>query len=66
MLLPLIHGTGGARHGEIMAEITALVEAGQLRPVLDGEPFPPDDVAGAHARLESGQAIGKVVVQVSG
>ena len=66
MLLPLIHGTGGARHGEIMAEITALVEAGQLRPVLDGEPFPLDDVAGAHARLESGQAIGKVVVQVSG
>lgn len=66
MLLPLIHGTGGARHGEIMAEITALVEAGQLRPVLDGEPFPLDDVAGAHARSESGQAIGKVVVQVSG
>ncbi|MBT6429295.1 MAG: zinc-dependent alcohol dehydrogenase family protein, partial [Rhodospirillaceae bacterium] len=48
MLLPLLHGTGGARHGQIMREITALVEAGQLRPLMDGEPFPLADVAGAH------------------
>lgn len=65
MLLPLLHGAGGARHGQIMEEITALAEAGQLRPLMDGEPFPLEDVAAAHARLESGQAMGKVVVQVS-
>ena len=65
MLLPLMLGTGGARHGQIMAEITALVEAGQLRPLMDGDPFPLAKVAAAHARLESGQALGKVVVQVS-
>ncbi len=65
MLLPLMLGTGGARHGHIMGEITALVEAGQLRPLMDGDPFPLSDVAAAHARLESGQALGKVVVQVS-
>ncbi len=64
MLIPLLHGIGGARHGQIMREITALAEAGQLRPLLDGAPFALEDVAAAHARLESGQAVGKVVVQV--
>ena len=65
MLLPLLHGTGGSRHGEIMGEITALAEAGKMRPLLDGEPFPLAEVAAAHARLESGRAVGKVVVQVA-
>ena len=50
----------------ITSGTTALAEAGQLRPLLDGDPFPLADVAAAHARLESGQAVGKVVVQVSG
>jgi NADPH2:quinone reductase len=66
MLIPLLHGVGGARHGQIMREITALADSGQIRPLLDGEPFALQDVAAAHARLESGQAMGKVVVQVSG
>jgi len=65
MLLPLLHGQGGARHGEIMREITALAEAGQIRPLMDGEPYAFEDVAKAHARMESGQAMGKVVVRVS-
>ncbi len=30
-----------------------------------GEPYALEDVAAAHTRLESGQAMGKVVVQVS-
>ncbi|MDA1098162.1 MAG: zinc-dependent alcohol dehydrogenase family protein [Proteobacteria bacterium] len=66
MLIPLLHGIGGARHGQIMREITALAESGQLRPILDGDPFALEDVAAAHARLESGRAVGKIVVQVSG
>ena len=65
MLIPLLHGAGAPAHGQIMREITALVEAGQIRPLMDGEPFPLEDVAGAHTRLESGHAMGKVVVQVS-
>ena len=65
MLLPLLHGTGGAHHGQIMGEITALAEAGKMRPLLDGEPFPLAEVAAAHAHLESGRAVGKVVVQVA-
>ncbi len=65
MLLPLLNGQGRARHGQIMAECTALAEAGQLRPVLDGEPYALEEVGAAHARLESGQAVGKVVVQIN-
>ena len=65
MLIPLLHGVGAAAHGQIMREITALAEAGQIRPLMDGEPYALEDVAGAHARMESGQAMGKVVVQVS-
>ena len=65
MLIPLLHGTGAAAHGRIMREITALAESGQMRPLIDGEPYAFEDVAAAHARLESGQAMGKVVVQVS-
>jgi NADPH2:quinone reductase len=65
MLIPLLHGAGAAAHGRIMREIAALAEAGQIRPLMDGEPYALEDVAGAHARLESGQAMGKVVVQVS-
>jgi NADPH2:quinone reductase len=65
MLIPLLHGTGAAAHGRIMREIATLAEAGQIRPLMDGEPYALEDVAGAHARLESGQTMGKVVVQVS-
>jgi NADPH2:quinone reductase len=65
MLIPLLHGVGGTRHGQIMCEITALVEAGQIWPLLDGKPFALEDAAAAHARLESGQAMGKVIVQVN-
>jgi len=64
MLLPLLHGVGAAAHGQIMREITALAEAGQIRPLIDGQPYALDDVAAAHARLESGQTMGKVVVRV--
>ena len=65
MLIPLLHGAGAAAQGQIMREITTLAEAGQIRPLMDGEPYALEDVARAHARLESGQAMGKVVVQVS-
>ncbi|MDP6815577.1 MAG: zinc-dependent alcohol dehydrogenase family protein [Alphaproteobacteria bacterium] len=64
MLLPLLHGTGRAHHGLIMTQVAALAEEGRLRPVLDPAGFALADVAGAHAHLESGQAIGKVVVRV--
>ncbi|WP_374282396.1 NAD(P)H-quinone oxidoreductase [Novosphingobium sp.] len=41
-----------------------LVESGQLRPVMD-QAFPLAEAAAAHARMEAGSHIGKIVLQVA-
>ena len=64
MLIPLIHGHGNDRHGEILQEIAALVEAGKLKPIIDSV-HPLENATEAHARLESKSAIGKVVVEIA-
>ena len=65
MLIPLVHGHGAARHGEILAEVAALVDAGKIEPIVDSV-FPLERAADAHRKLESKTAIGKVVVDVTG
>jgi NADPH:quinone reductase len=60
-LLPLLTGLGQAHHGEILREAAALADAGKLKPLLNEQRFSPDNIAAAHALVESG-AIGKVVV----
>jgi NADPH2:quinone reductase len=64
MLLPLITGQGRERHGEIMAQAAALAQGGELGPHLD-RIFPLEDIAKAHDFLDSGRAVGKVVIQVA-
>ena len=51
-------------HGAILAKLADIVDAGALKPLLDGTPFGIEDVGKAHDRLTSGQAIGKVVVEI--
>lgn len=62
MLLPMLTGTGREAHGAILREIAGLVDAGRLRPLLDVQRFGFSQVAEAHARLESGQAMGKILL----
>jgi len=62
-LLPLITGEGRAHHGEILACITALAEAGKLKPLLNDHAFSIEDIDTAHLLVESG-ALGKVVVEL--
>jgi NADPH2:quinone reductase len=64
MLLPMLLGQGRKHHGEILREVASLVDQGRLRPLLDSERFTLRELGAAHARLESGKAIGKVVVSV--
>lgn len=64
MLIPMIHDHGREAHGKILATLASIVEAGGLRPVLDECEFSLTQVGEAHARLASGQAMGKVVVTV--
>ena len=63
MLLPMLTGIDRARHGKILNKIAHLVDAGQIRPLIDRN-LAFSEVATAHAYLESG-AIGKVVLKRS-
>ncbi|MBX7494586.1 NAD(P)H-quinone oxidoreductase [Qipengyuania sp. 6B39] len=49
---------------EIYTHAWPLFEDGTIRPVMD-ETFPLADVAAAHARMEAGDHIGKIVLQVA-
>ena len=63
-LLPILTGEHREHHGEILAQATALAEAGLLQPLLDPARFALDSVGDAHARVAGGKAQGKVVVDV--
>lgn len=64
MLIPMIHNVRREEHGEILAELTKIIEAGGLTPILDDPAFTLEQIGEAHARLASGKATGKVVVSV--
>lgn len=64
-LLPMLTGRGRAHHGEIMREVTRLVEAGKLTPLVDERRFTLDTALAAHELVESGKALGKVVMDIS-
>ena len=49
--------------GHQLSEITALIETGKIRPVVD-KVFPFEQTNDALAYVESGRAKGKVVVRV--
>ncbi len=65
MLIHMLHGIGRARHGAILREAASLVAHGKLKPVLDPRRFTLDQAGDAHRHLESGAAIGKVVIDVA-
>ena len=54
----------GAIAAALEWEVWPLVSSGKVRPVIDST-FPLASAADAHRRLESGQAIGKIVLQVA-
>lgn len=64
MLIPMLHDVKREVHGEILSTLAAIADDGKLTPVLDKQRFKLEEVSAAHAWLESGEAIGKVVVSV--
>jgi NADPH:quinone reductase len=64
MLIPLCHGINHESHGRILTEIAQLVDAGKITPIIDESNYSIWDVAKAHDRLSSGQAVGKIVLTV--
>ena len=63
MLMPMLHDFKREEHGEILKNITQIIEAGHLKPVLDEQNFTFEEAGEAYARLESGQGMGKVVLE---
>jgi NADPH:quinone reductase-like Zn-dependent oxidoreductase len=62
-LYPLIRGEGRIHHGEILAQASALVDAGKLHPLLYKESQNIRDIGTAHDLVASG-TLGKVVVEL--
>lgn len=64
MFARALHGYHPERHGEILAELAQLFDAGRIQSTL-GEVIGPLNVANlteAHRRLESGHTVGKLVL----
>lgn len=62
MLIPMLHNFKRKQHATILRDLASIAESGALKPVLDEIQFSLADVGQAHARLESGKAMGKVIV----
>ena len=65
-LLPLLTGLGRKQHGLILREATRLAESGNIVPRVDPRRFYLDTVDEAHRILKSGEASGKLVVDITG
>ena len=64
MLIPMLHTCRRSDHGDILAKLAAIVDEGALRPILDEHAFALADVGKAYDRLTSGEAIGKIVIDI--
>lgn len=62
-LYPLISGEGRIHHGEILAEASALADAGKLHPLLYKKSLNIRDIGIAHDLVSAG-TLGKVVVEI--
>ncbi len=64
MLIPMLYDHKREVHGAILTKLAEIADAGALQPLLDEKPFGLEDVGQAYERLTSGQAMGKVVVEI--
>ena len=64
MLIPMLYDHRREEHGDILASLAEIADAGALKPMLDEKRYSLEQVGEAHERLTSGQAIGKVVVEI--
>lgn len=65
MLLKILNKDMHKHYGEILKKVAKVVEEGKLRPLLDSNIFTFDEVSEAHEYMESGKAVGKIVLKNS-
>ncbi|WEK29367.1 MAG: zinc-dependent alcohol dehydrogenase family protein [Candidatus Pseudomonas phytovorans] len=64
VLLPMLTGNGRAHHGKVLEECSRLIDEGKLKPNLHPRRFFLHEAMEAHNLVESGNAQGKVVIEV--
>ena len=64
MLIPMLYNHKREVHGDILTTLAEIADAGKLKPIVDSEQYSLEDAGKAHDRLNSGQALGKVVINV--
>ncbi|MBU8880552.1 zinc-dependent alcohol dehydrogenase family protein [Bacillus sp. FJAT-29790] len=62
MILKILNKAKRQEYGNILREVTKLVEEGKLQPLVDERVFDFDQINEAHTLLESNKVIGKVVL----
>ncbi|MBI1171322.1 zinc-binding dehydrogenase [bacterium] len=63
-LMPLLSGKGRSRHGEILRDASALVDAGALRPFLSPDRFTLETTAAAYLAASERKSRGKIAVDI--
>ncbi|RTE52013.1 quinone oxidoreductase [Arenibacter aquaticus] len=63
MLIPMLHNFKRDVHGSILERLAKISNEGHLAPIVDDHTFSLEQVGDAYAHLQSGKAIGKVVVE---
>jgi len=64
MLIPMLFNHQRQMHGDILKQLADIVDSGKLTPLVDNQAFDFDQVNEAYAHLLSGQATGKVVIEI--
>lgn len=64
MLIPMIHNYQRYEHHRILTQLSEIIDGGAVKPLLDEKQFSLAEVGAAYERLSSGQAMGKVVVEL--
>lgn len=62
MLIPMLHNHRREEHAKVLSDLANIAESGGLKPVLDEKRFSLEEAGQAHARLETGKGMGKVVI----
>jgi len=63
MLIPMLHNYNRSEHHAILADLAEIIESSDFRVVLDENRYTLEQAGEAYARLESGKAMGKVVIE---
>lgn len=62
---PISHGINQAKVGEFLRDLTALVDADKVKPLLDDRSFSFANIGEAHDYQETGKPTGKVVISAT-